>query len=97
MTLTSCVSPVVDCKTSPNDSLKEQEPRDEFSTEKTKLMVNSLTNTSADNINMNDEKLEEVTRRYFGAIFQGWSSTSEVQILIAVATPAMDRPSQNPP
>ncbi|KAH3694455.1 hypothetical protein DPMN_081895 [Dreissena polymorpha] len=53
----------------------------EVSTEKSKIMVKSTTNTSAD-ITMHDEKLEEATRfKYLGAtLSRHGTSTTEVRI-----------------
>ncbi|KAH3820726.1 hypothetical protein DPMN_122475 [Dreissena polymorpha] len=55
-------------------------------------MVNSTTNTSTD-INMDGEKLEEVTScKYVGTTLSKYgTSTAEVQIIIAMATSAMTR------
>ncbi|XP_052232178.1 uncharacterized protein LOC127845354 [Dreissena polymorpha] len=64
----------------------------EVSTEKSKILANSTTNTSAD-ITMNGKKLEEVTSfKYMGAtISKDGTSTAEVRIRIAMATEAIAR------
>ena len=64
----------------------------EVSTEKSKTMVNSTNDTSAD-ITMNGEKLEEVSKfKYLGAtLSKDGTSTAEVRIRIATATSAMAR------
>ena len=64
----------------------------EISTEKSKVMVNSVNNTPA-NITMNGETLEVVTSfKYLGAILtDDGTSTTEVRTRIATATAAMAR------
>ena len=62
----------------------------EVSTEKSKIMINSTTNTTA-NITMNGETLEEVTNfKYLGATLSSdGTCTAEIRIRIATATAAM--------
>ena len=62
----------------------------EVSTEKSKIMVNSTTNTSAD-ITMNGEKLEEVTsfNNLRATLSKDCTCTAEVQVSNAISTAAM--------
>jgi hypothetical protein len=62
----------------------------EVSTEKSKIMVNSTTNTRAE-IYMNDQQLEEVDAfKYFGStLTKDGSSTTEIKTRLAIATSAM--------
>ena len=62
----------------------------EVSTEKSKVMVNSRSNTTAD-ITMNDELLEVVTTfKYLGATLSNdGTCAAEIHIRIATATAAM--------
>ena len=64
----------------------------EVSSEKSKVLVNSTSNISA-NITMNGEPLEEVTSfKYLGAtLSKDGTCTAEVRIRIAIATAAMAR------
>ena len=64
----------------------------EVSTEKSKVMVNSTTNISA-NITMNGDPLEEVTSfKYLGAtLSKDGTCTAEIRIRINSATAAMAR------
>ncbi|KAH3880590.1 hypothetical protein DPMN_004507 [Dreissena polymorpha] len=91
MTLTSWVAPALNFKITPKFSVKEQEhTRWRSAREKSKIMVNSTTNTSA-NITMNGEKLEEVTSfKYLGASLpKDITRTADVRISIVMATAAM--------
>ena len=64
----------------------------EVSTEKRKVMTNSISNISAD-ISMNSQKLEEVTSfKYLGAtLCLDGTCSAEVRIRIASAMAAMSR------
>ena len=64
----------------------------EVSTEKSKIMTNSTNNISAD-INMNGQRLEEVTSfKYLGGtLWRDGTCTAEVRIRIASAMAAMAR------
>ncbi|KAH3880579.1 hypothetical protein DPMN_004496 [Dreissena polymorpha] len=80
MTWTSWVAPAVNFKLTPTYSVKEQEhKRWRSAREKSKIMVNSTTNTSA-NITMNGEKLEEVASfKFLGAtLSKNITSTADV-------------------
>ena len=67
--------------------------RMEVSTEKSKIMTNSLNNISAD-INMNDQKLEDMTSfKYLGAtLCKDGTCSAEVCIRFASAMAVMAKP-----
>ena len=67
--------------------------RMEVSTEKSKIMTNSLNNISA-NINMNDQKLEDMTSfKYLGAtLCKDGTCSAEVCVMFASAMAVMAKP-----
>ena len=63
----------------------------ELSTEKSKIMTNSMNNIST-GISMNGQKLEEETRfKYMGATCKDGTCSAKVNIRIALAMEAMAR------